>query len=156
MRVKLDWREYYKNFKATHGDPVLAFNRLLFRDGWMYNAEREEGPEFPPPTETNKLNRLIWTYWNKRRLVVRDELRELQAEVTALRELQSVRSETLQQRVKDPDQGASVIVPLKVEDLQGRVKWLQEDFDICNSKLEELREWREQNPMGMPAVDLEV
>jgi hypothetical protein len=76
--LKMNWVSYFKRFCEQHGEPIKHGPVLLFADGWSYNSLNHAGPEFPPPTDPEKLRALQVVYQRKRydliaRLIVRNE-----------------------------------------------------------------------------------
>jgi hypothetical protein len=67
----IDFRQYFRDFCAQHGEPVQQGNRLLFPDGWSYHSLSHKGPEWPPPSDPVKLRVIKITYWRARMQLVR-------------------------------------------------------------------------------------
>jgi len=69
--LSLDWRAWFEEYVARHGDPVPWEGRLLFRDGSMHSAENYEGPHWHPPADPGQLEELQLAYWRIRRKEVK-------------------------------------------------------------------------------------
>jgi hypothetical protein len=69
----IDFVQYFRDFCAQHGpeEPVQQGRRLLFSDGWSFNAYSHRGPEWPPPSDPVKLRTIKITYWRARMQFVR-------------------------------------------------------------------------------------
>ena len=142
LEVELDWEAYFKDFCNAHGKyPVVAGDLLLFPDGWRYSSTDHAGPEYPPPTDPDRLNQLLRSYWLRRYDIVRREYRRVDALYSSLRNLQSGKSVTLKQRVSFRDDDGQVRTsaePVNLTLLEKRIEWLNTDVDTCLSKLKEL------------------
>lgn len=139
LKIKLDWRAYFRAFCEAHGkEPVLFNGRLLFSDGWQYSSTDYRGPEWKP--EDDEREYLIRNYWERRLEIVTDEALVLQRTYEDLRTSSAGRSIPLYQSVVYSDEGKQVreSVPLDLEAIEGRLAWLQEDRQECLRKLREV------------------
>jgi len=148
--VDLDWQAYYRTFKETHGgDPVPYQGRLLFPDGYMYSSNDFMGPEFAPETPKQQ-RRLSQIYWLKRRKCVQREHDWLERQIQTLDDFQHTKSAPLQQRVtyysEESHSKVTETVELSLDNLRGRLAWLEADINACQLQLKELRDDSEQNP----------
>ena len=146
IKVEIDWEGYFKKFIVEHSPPehVHYDDKLLFHDGWMYNALSKAGPEYPPPKDSKKLKGLLNIFWRARRKLVKEQINELQSDITRVRELQSTRSIGLTEIVRDIDTGERKVVLIDLEMKEGRLHWLKSDLEICDSKLKEIETWQRQ------------
>ena len=67
---------YLEAFCETHGGPVPHVedsSRLLFHDGWTFDALDPAGPAYPPPSDPSERRRLRTLYWETRQAVVARE-----------------------------------------------------------------------------------
>lgn len=143
IAISLDWDAYFAQFKELHGEPVRFRQKLLFPDGWTYSLKSKEGPEWPPPSDSERLHRLQMSYWLTRLSLVQTEFNTLQDILTNLRSLQRSRSLPLQvvSTVYDEEQGKyrRAALPLNLDEIEnGRLAWLHDDIAQCHSKLREL------------------
>jgi hypothetical protein len=154
VQVRLDWRAYWQRFKEVHGnDPVPFKGRLLFPDGWTYSNSSHAGPEWPPPDDPEELRKLLLAYWLIRRKVCLNERDHLFNLIQQLKESQRQRSAPLQQRLvmtlegEDGKQRKKFsfgdVNPEQLEAEGGRLWWLRQDVQDCESRIEELKLSRE-------------
>jgi hypothetical protein len=146
-RLRLDWRAYFRNFVETHGEPIRADGRLLFRDGWGYSATSHAGPEFPPPSDPEQLQSLQRLYWTRQLAKLKDEQTGLANRIRGLAEWNARMSMPLQQRrIYEQEEGRGVIRKVgEPEDLDlsglnsnlADVTWLIEE---AREELEKLNE----------------
>lgn len=107
--VEIDWEEYYLQFEDAHGGrPIMLEEqrKILFRDGWMYNAFDHSGPEYPPPTDWRNLIGLKETYWSRWLEIYEYEIVEAKEEIRRLRDARAVRSLPLPEKtikLNDPN-----------------------------------------------------
>lgn len=143
MPTSIDWTEYFNRFKQAHGEPVLHKDRILFPDGWSYNAHNKAGPEYPPPPWP-ELHKQLTIYWLLRRKLVMTEMRLLEDAIKSLRELARTHSLPLLTTAVNPDSRAEgkllrETLEIDIDEIEnGRLAWLQEDTRQCQERLAEL------------------
>lgn len=139
--IRLDWRAYFRNFCAEHGDPVPYNEKLLFQDGFQYSSTDYAGPEWPPPDDPAELESLLCSYWQIRYSTVRHELSRLEDQLIQLTNIQSARNGMLQYTVPNIDPNGqrkgNRAMPLNLDLFQERIRWLKADTANCEAKLRE-------------------
>ena len=167
----LDWEKYWIEFKRIHGNcPIQVGDRIVFEDGWSYDAYNIGGPEFPPP-EGVKLDALMVLYYTERRNAARQQYHAIKDLLEGLRLLQGSKSAPLQLQLLswsksvnaqgfeeyNPQLDTSEIDfridckpgdentrrdprPPLVRNLQGRLDWLQKDLKCITEKLKTLKD----------------
>jgi hypothetical protein len=151
-RLTLDWRQYFKEFCALHGEPVRWGRRLLFPDGWSYHALDHKGPEWKPPTQPDLLLDLKKRYWEIRLGILRGQMLKLQSDLNWIDELQRSRSATLQvRRLTEADDGKGGLVRKNVtggidtQPLCERLVWLSGEIDEALRNLAVLNQTEKNN-----------
>jgi hypothetical protein len=144
VNLRIDWAQYFRDFCSAHGatekcPPLMYGNRLLFPDGWSYGAHSHKGPEWPPPIDPEKKWQQVRTYWRLRRRAVNHELitaRLVLADAEAASFGRSAPLTTVS-RQKDYESGkvVEVRIPLDLDALRERVKWLETDYRECESTI---------------------
>jgi hypothetical protein len=115
---------------------------LLFRDGWTYSATDYEGPEFPPPTNTDELDALTLVYWRERKIQITAQMRKLAYEKEELEKVQLGRDLPLQQAtlVEEAGKYRKGYKPVDLSGLETRLAWMREDLAECHMRLSEIEE----------------
>jgi len=137
MRVRYDWRAYFRKFCEVHGEPVKWRGKLLFRDGWAYSASNHAGPEYAPPLDPSEL---IREYWTLRRAMVQAKIDELAYDVETVFLEQSRRSAPLQHVTSYRDEDGKLKVESTDVDraaLVERMRWLVDEAKECDRMLKE-------------------
>jgi hypothetical protein len=145
LKVKLDWKEYYKKFSELHGGfPIIYKGRQLFADGWTYSATDYAGPEWEPPKDGKVLATMQKVYWYTRWNRARNELAVIIARANSMRNLQDLKSAPLQQVVVDRDPETNKATR-SVESWDPRVfdhiiKFLEKEVEQASKELAKLKE----------------
>jgi|SRR6185312_13190302 len=144
LGFSLDWDAYFEEFKAQHGgDPVRFKGRLLFQDGWTYSGRDKAGPEWPPPTKQEELDRLKVSYWLTRLRIVQTEYNWLHETLYQLEQLQRIRSIPLMQSLISLDEATGQhrreSKPLDLDAQKSRLDWLAQDILDCQTELRRLK-----------------
>lgn len=136
--TEIDWDAYWEHFKAIHGEHIEYEGKLLFPDGWRYSSTDPSGPEYPPEDEKAR-RRWIKVYWKQRLSYCVKEQKELSAQYVGLQKLAEVRSAPIFQREYSLDDNGDLVseaVPLDLEMYRGRMEWLIQDMQRCQSVIE--------------------
>lgn len=152
--VRLDWPAYFDQFCREHGNWYVQYgDMLLFQDGWMHSSVDYAGPEFPPPTDSKKLNELLTFYWTRRLEIITAEHDALKKHIESLAHLQAAKNVKLQesQLVFAHDEDGNIArdkngMPMIHRNQFGvdweskfeRLKWLQNDTILCKENLKNL------------------
>lgn len=148
--LRVDWKEYFADFKRKHGQPLKYDGRWWFADGWSY-ATDYRGPEYPPPESLVECRQVQLKYWRLRKMVVDKDAEYLEAAIANIRDLQRQRdacdapvSNFLSVKLPETDQDGNVVagkwkrVPLSLGDWEVRLKWLKDDSMKCLEMMTEL------------------
>lgn len=139
-KVQVDWKAYFLQFCAVHGEPVEVGGRLLFRDGWTYSLTDYEGPEWGPPLNHTELDELVYNYWRARREKLLPLLATLTHRLQQFKDLSATRSLPVQQVViVNTAQGKRRgYQPLSTKPLEDKVGWVRKDIEECEVRLKEI------------------
>jgi hypothetical protein len=114
----IDFREYFKDFCAQHGEPVKSGGRLLFPDAWMFNAFDHRGPEYPPPSDPKMRRTILVSYWKARLALIRSRLAFHAGRLRRLEGLSAARE--------------------TADETRQRLAWLLSESDRCEIELRNL------------------
>jgi hypothetical protein len=144
-QVRLDWKGYFLNFCKAHGEPIVYNNVLLFRDGWTY-AMDYKGPEYPPPSDHQELDRLVTSYWLSRLRVTKGFLAQAISERDKYVLLSKSHSLPLQQTmvITEGEHRRTVTSPFDLTPLDERIRWFRQDLQECEMRLKELEEYHKE------------
>lgn len=147
-KIVLDWKAYYEIFEQLHGTPVRFNGRLLYHDGWQHSATDYAGPEWAPPDDPKELKTLIRAYYRRRLPQLKEEYDILRNQINSIREMQTMMSVPLQQRVRyfDEDRGGylSKSETVDITPLEQRLQNLEEEVRECESRLHALNETNQE------------
>lgn len=149
--VEVDWKAYYLDFEDVHGGHPMILEdqrKLLFRDGWRYNAFNHAGPEYPPPDDKQKRLDLQEKYWSMRMKIADDELWQCRGELQRLRDLRAVRSLPIKEKAgKLDDDGEPVEIATIITDepFRFRIAELLRDKGECLVNLDRIAKERENH-----------
>lgn len=142
--IVIDWKKYFEDFCAAHGDPVEVDGVWLFPDGARYGAKSLRGPEWPAP-QGEELMVLIKKYWQARRALIEPAHLRLDMEIKLLEEAKRLRSEDLERamsikEVAKNDQGhwQAHFQPVTIAALYSRLAAQRRALDLCDQQLKEL------------------
>lgn len=149
-QVRIDWRASFLAFCEAHGRPVATHHdeqgragRLVFPDGWTHSPTDHKGPAWPPPENPAALLGLLYSYWVKRRGIVREEAFKAQARYDLVSQAQAQSSVPLQQVVTSWDPELKKLVtkrgPLDLEGPRMRLEWCLRDLVYAEEELAALR-----------------
>jgi hypothetical protein len=139
LKIRLNWKEYFKAFCEQHGGcPVKHRGVLLFRDGWRYSATDYAGPETPPPVDLEKRAELHRAYWSLRLKELESLSVQSHRQISMVRNLASSKSAALQHTISyREEEGKRVVksVALNVEILEQKLSFLEQDIEECREHL---------------------
>jgi hypothetical protein len=145
VSLNIDWKAYFDDFCAVHGDPVEVGGRALFPDGWAYGIQSYQGPEWMPPDDPEALRQLQISYWDARYKYQYGNHAALKNFLLNLMELQQRKTLPLKHRVrsvKDNDYGETVThwesVEIDLTVYKLKLKEMAADISNCKSNLSEL------------------
>jgi hypothetical protein len=167
--IEVDWVAYYLDFEHEHGGCPMQLEderKLLFRDGWRYNAFNHAGPEYPPPEDKQKRLDLQELYWTLKKRIIDRELWECRCELQRLREVRAVRSLPIKEKpgkieviAESLDDGYEQIeddieIHLLITDkpFTARIALLQSDRGECLTNLDRIAKDRNSNGQTQDAT----
>lgn len=140
--IRIDWRHYFREFCALHGEPILFKGRFLFRDGWRY-ANDYKGPIWGPAEDERELALDIIIYHKLRisRLnIMRRQLRERIEETTQLLlsyTLHGIKPQYRKTvRATDAEGNRTTAVehfPVTTQDDETRLRFIDADIAACEA-----------------------
>lgn len=136
--IEFDWKRYFEDFCAEHGDPIEIDGRLWFPDGWSYASRDHRGPEYRPPTDGALLLKYQKLYWQTKLNKMKERHDRLQTAIILAEEATRIRSAPIYEKVRIQGDDGQVVTdsrPLDTEAWKMRQSDVAQEIEHCSEQL---------------------